>query len=246
MNAALAIASREFVRTLRQPAALGATLLTPIMVWVLFSGGLAGAFAEGTAAESLIPGAALLVVLFGSLYAGMTLADERERAFVRTLTAEGVSPASIASGKLFAGAALSCAQAMLVVVLISLASGSFDLSALPGVLCVLLLASFAAGGVSAGLACFARTSRALHWLTNLVLMPAWLLSGALFPLDGAAGWVRATATVNPAAWAHAALVPVFESGPMSWTSLGLVATAAAGGVALAIVGIARGIGSRAD
>ena len=36
-----------------------------------------------------------------------------------------------------------------------------------------------------------------HAVMNLLLMPMWLLSGALFPATGAAGWMRVVMDVNP-------------------------------------------------
>lgn len=233
MIAALPVASREFVRTLRQPAHLVATLLTPIAAWLMFSGGLAGAFAGDSAAAALAPGTALLVVLFGALYAGMTLTDERERLWVRTALAEGVPAPGLAAGKLIAGAALSCAQAVLVLGLLSLTAGD-GLPASPfAATGVLLLTAVGAGGMALGLACLVRTARAFHGLINLLLMPAWLLSGALFPLDDAAAWVRTLAVVNPAAWAQQALVSCLESGAVD-----AGAVAGVGGFALAGASVA--------
>ena len=36
---------------------------------------------------------------------------------------------------------------------------------------------------------------------NLVLMPMWLLSGSVFPRDGAAGWMGAVMGANPLTFA---------------------------------------------
>jgi len=36
-----------------------------------------------------------------------------------------------------------------------------------------------------------------HGIMNLLLMPMWLLSGALFPASGASGWVKVIMNLNP-------------------------------------------------
>jgi ABC-2 type transport system permease protein len=49
------------------------------------------------------------------------------------------------------------------------------------------------------------STQGFHAVMNLFLMPLWLLSGALFPADGAAGWMRWLMTVNPLSYGVAAL-----------------------------------------
>jgi ABC-2 type transport system permease protein len=41
------------------------------------------------------------------------------------------------------------------------------------------------------------SSQAFHGIVNLFLIPLWLLSGALFPLDGASKWIRVLMYMNP-------------------------------------------------
>ena len=41
------------------------------------------------------------------------------------------------------------------------------------------------------------SAQGFHAILNLVLMPAWVLSGALFPASGASVWVRGIMQVNP-------------------------------------------------
>ncbi|MEM1185453.1 MAG: ABC transporter permease [Planctomycetota bacterium] len=247
MKAEVAIAKREVLRTLRQPAHVGATLLTPLVAWILFSGGLAGAFnGERSSGAALIPGMTLLVVVFGSLYAAITMADDRERAWVQTLTAEGVPAGSIALGKIATGAILATLQALAVLVLTALAVGEAPWPAFHLILLALLLTSLGVGGVSTALACIVRSARAFHGLINLVLMPAWLVSGALFPVKDAAGWVGALTIVNPVAWANTALHDAVFEGVLTPTSVVALIAFAIIGTSLAISAITQGIARRPD
>jgi ABC-2 type transport system permease protein len=50
---------------------------------------------------------------------------------------------------------------------------------------------------------------------NTVLMPMWLLSGALFPLDGASAWVRYMMLVNPLTYGVAGLRRLLYEGGIS-------------------------------
>jgi ABC-2 type transport system permease protein len=42
-----------------------------------------------------------------------------------------------------------------------------------------------------------QSTQGFHVIMNIALVPLWLLSGALFPSNGAAGWVQAVMTLNP-------------------------------------------------
>src|SRR6185437_581399 len=41
------------------------------------------------------------------------------------------------------------------------------------------------------------STQAFHAIINLVLIPLWLGSGALFPVSGASGWLRFLMLLNP-------------------------------------------------
>jgi ABC-2 type transport system permease protein len=49
------------------------------------------------------------------------------------------------------------------------------------------------------------STQAFHAIVNLLLIPLWLLSGALFPLSGAAGWMRFCMMLNPLTYGVEAL-----------------------------------------
>ncbi len=44
------------------------------------------------------------------------------------------------------------------------------------------------------------TTAAFHAIMNLVFMPAWLLSGSLFPPDGSSEWLGWLVKLNPLSW----------------------------------------------
>jgi ABC-2 type transport system permease protein len=49
------------------------------------------------------------------------------------------------------------------------------------------------------------SSQSFHAIINLFLIPLWLLSGALFPLSGASGWIRFLIRANPLTYGVEAL-----------------------------------------
>jgi ABC-2 type transport system permease protein len=49
------------------------------------------------------------------------------------------------------------------------------------------------------------STQGFHAVMNLVLMPMWFLSGAIFPLSGAPGWLGWAMRLNPLTYGMAAL-----------------------------------------
>jgi ABC-2 type transport system permease protein len=49
------------------------------------------------------------------------------------------------------------------------------------------------------------STQAFHAVINLLLIPLWLGSGALFPLSGASGWLRFCMLLNPLTYSVEAL-----------------------------------------
>ena len=49
------------------------------------------------------------------------------------------------------------------------------------------------------------SAQAFHAIVNLFLIPLWLLSGALFPIHDASGWIRWVMRLNPLTYGLEAL-----------------------------------------
>src|SRR5260370_36903387 len=94
------------------------------------------------------------------------------------------------------------------------------------------------------------SAQGFHAVINLFLIPLWLLSGALFPVAGASGWIRWIMRVNPLTYGmEALLLAMFPAtAPQTllslWPSIGEVAGFGVGGFVGGIV-VANRLNSRA-
>ncbi len=70
---------------------------------------------------------------------------------------------------------------------------------------VVFLVSFALTALGFAIAWPMDSTPAFHGIINLFLIPLWLLSGALFPMSGASGWIRALMYMNPLTYGVEAL-----------------------------------------
>jgi ABC-2 type transport system permease protein len=62
------------------------------------------------------------------------------------------------------------------------------------------------------------STQAFHAIINLFLIPLWLLSGALFPVSKASGWLQVIMKINPLTYGVEALRDLlYPSSPMTFS-----------------------------
>ena len=208
--AALALAGREWTRFLRQRNRVIGALLTPVVFWLLLGGGMGDSFKAPGSDEAYLayfyPGTLLMVVLFTAIFATITLIEDRREGFMQGVLVAPVPRWSVVLGKLLGGASLAWAQTLLLLALAPLSGVAFHPVGF-------LVAALFLGGLSLGLValglCVAwplTSTQGYHVAMNLLLMPLWFLSGAVFPI-GAAGFapVRWLTYANPLTYGLAGL-----------------------------------------
>lgn len=211
--ALLTLTRRELVRFIRQPSRIVAAIGTPLIIWVFFGGGFAGSYmrpgAGGTSgvayAGFLLPGMASLTVMFSSIFAAISLIEDRHEGFLQSVL---VSPAprwAVIGAKVAGGTLLAAGQGFFLLLLAPLLG--MHTTGAGFLLAVLALVLISVGINGLGLAAAWRidSTQGFHGVMNLVLMPMWLLSGSIFPAAGASLWLRAVMWINPLYWPTAAL-----------------------------------------
>ncbi len=209
-----ALVRRDLKRFVRQPSRIIAAIGTPVLIWLLLGSGFAGSFMNraastgnttGNYAAYLVPGMASMVALFASIFASISLIEDRHEGFLQAVL---TSPTPAWLG--VAARAASC-------VLMAVAQGGIVLLAGPLVGVPLTIDGFVLGLVALGLLACVVTGVGLaaawrvdsvsgfHGVMNMLLMPMWMLSGAVFPLAGAAGWLGWVMRLNPLTYATEAL-----------------------------------------
>lgn len=236
MIALLWMFRREWIRFVRRGSQVVSTVATPAVIWVLFAAGFSGAMEGAVYTTHLGPGMAILVVLFAGVFTGMSLIEDRHMGFLQGVL---VSPAprwSIAGGKLGAAALIATAQGLPLLIATAVLAGS--VSPLPLLLAGggLLLTAVGVGGFALALAWWIDSPRGFHALLTTLIMPLWVLSGAVFPSRTASGWLVLIEQVNPVAWCRATV-----DGAMRGTLVespfavaGCIAFAASGVIAAAL------------
>lgn len=219
---------REFQRFVRQRSRILGALGTPIVFWLLIGSGLGRSFTsnqvgpEGSFLEYFFPGTFTLVILFTAIFSAISLIEDRHEGFLQGVLVAPAPRWAIALGKIFGSTALATFQAALFLALAPLAGVPLTWSQVPSVLAATVLVAFALGGLGFAVAWKIDSVQGFHSIMNLVLIPMWILSGALFPAEGASRWLAVLLKFNPLSYGVAAVrLALYSPGHLSGGSLPL-------------------------
>lgn len=244
---------REVVRFCRQRSRIIGALGSPIVFWFLIGSGLGRSFqaAPGVALpggylEYFYPGTLALIVLFTAIFSTISIIEDRQEGFLQGVLAAPAPRIAIVFGKILGSTTLASAQAVVFLAMAPLAHVPVHLATLPALVATLVLIAIGLSGLGFLLAWHLDSTQGFHAIMNLFLIPMWLLSGALFPPYGAAGWVRWLMLVNPLTYGVAALRTIFYGGvdplpgdPGLVLSLAVTISFAATMLALGTLSVAR-------
>ncbi|MDX1660689.1 MAG: ABC transporter permease [Gemmatimonadota bacterium] len=206
MNLLLSAASlwwRECVRFYRDRLRAIASLVTGVLFWLLFGFGLAGSFSPAgmpagiDAMEYLFPGIVIFIVLLTAIVGTFSLIEDRRQGFLQGVLVAPVPRSAIVLGKVSGGATMALLQGVILLPLaplVGIETSPADL-ALAGV--ALFFVAFGLTSLGFLLAWRMESIAGFHGIVNLLLMPLGILSGAFFPLEGAAGALELLMRLDP-------------------------------------------------
>jgi ABC-2 type transport system permease protein len=192
---------REIVRFYRQPTRVVGVIASPVVFWLVIGSGFGTSFRSGVGNQHYLdyfyPGALIMIVLFTSIFTMMSVIEDRKEGFLLSVLVAPVSRSAIVLGKVLGGTTLATLQGLIFLVFAPLVGVHIGLASFVLVIVTVFLVSFALTALGFAIAWPMESTQAFHAIINLFLIPLWLLSGALFPLSGASGWLRALMRVNP-------------------------------------------------
>lgn len=239
MNAFTALFRREMLRQVRQPTRIVAAVATPAMIWVFLAAGFAGSTNLGLDASMrafLVPGVASMTVLFASIFGAISLIQDRADGFLRAALVSPAPRASIALSKVAAGTLMATLQGAIVLLTLPAIGHPVSMLGLLGAMAALACVGSALIGFGLMLAWRVDSAQGYHGVMNALLMPMWLLSGAVFPIETAAGWLAMVARLNPLTWCHDAMRHALGMAPASDPALAWAIT-----VGFAVAGLLAGL-----
>lgn len=222
-NAVRVLHYREWIRFLRSPGRIIGAIGAPLIFWVLLGSGMNTSFQSQTLSpgggylEYFFPGMLAMVVFFTSIFASISLIEDRREGFLQMVLVTGTPRSAIVLGKVLGSATLATAQATLLLVMLPIMG---VMPAWQGVLLsvvVIFVMSFTLSALGFLCAWRFNSVQSFHSVMNLLLFPMWLLSGALFPALGASPWIRWVMAINPLTYGVLPLRNALYTGAMYHT-----------------------------
>lgn len=186
---------RHFVR--QRSRVIGA-IGQPFVLWVFLDAGFRHTLGGGERYGAyLYPGVIMLIALFSAIFSTISVIEDRKSGFLQGVLVAPVSAGALVAGKLVAGTVLAMVQALLFLILLPFSGMSVTPAGVLLGLLALVPACLTLTGAGFLLAWRMRSTQGFHAIMNLVLVPAWMLSGSFFPAEGAAGWLQWIIALNP-------------------------------------------------
>jgi ABC-2 type transport system permease protein len=145
----------------------------------------------------IYPGVLAMSVLFTSLFSAGSIVWDREFGFLREILVAPVSRASIVVGKCLGGATIATFQGILFLCLAWFAHVPYNPVVIFGLIGMLLLLSFTLTAFGVMMAARIRQFQAFMALNQMIAMPLFFLSGALYPLTGLPAWLTVLTRLDP-------------------------------------------------
>jgi ABC-2 type transport system permease protein len=222
---------RDVIRFLRQRNRIIGALATPLVFWLLLGFGFTGSFQDPTAATNaahagsylayFFPGTIVLIMLFTAIFSTVSVIEDRREGFLQGVLVSPAARSALVWGKFLGGMTLAVLQGILFCALAPLAGWPLGLGNIGPILLSFMLTGLAMTGLGFLLAWPLDSTQGFHALMNVFLMPLWMLSGALFPVTPASGWVWWAYLLNPVSYSVTAVRQSLSLDP--WTSAGSTA-----------------------
>ncbi len=202
---------RDLVRFFRQPSRHVGALGQPIIFWFVIGSGMSGTFrygADGAGPGYLAyfyPGVVLMVVLFAAIFTTLSVIEDRHRGLLQSVLAGPGSRTALVLGKALGSASVALSQAALFLALAPAAGFPLAAVSWPLLLAALALVALALAGLGFAVAWAVDSPQGYHAIQMTLLVPLWVLSGAMFPVPADKPALAALMRANPISYGVSAV-----------------------------------------
>ena len=227
---AITLWQRELIRFWRTKTRVIGVVASPLVFWLLIG------YGSGDLAR-FYSGALVLTVMFSAIFSTISIIEDRREGFLLSMLVSPAPRTSMVLGKILGAATLAWIQGLIFLAFAPLAGVSITLADIVPIVAAIFLISFTLTGLGFVIAWKMETTSGFHAIMNLLLVPMWMVSGALFPMSTAHGWVKLLMRINPLTYSIALLNALLGiGGGMPDMFLSLVITAAFGLLLLLVSG----------
>lgn len=196
---------RELIRFANDRLRIITALVQPLLfLFVLGSGlqRLSSAGTHGVALKTFIyPGILCISVMFTAMFSAASIVWDREFGFLREMMVAPVRRSSIVIGKCLGGATVATIQGTIVIALAVFVSVPYDPVLVIGIFFLQLLLAFSVTAFGVMVAARITQMQSFMGVMQMVVMPMFFISGALFPVAGLPAWLAFLNRIDPLTYA---------------------------------------------
>ncbi|HET9098608.1 MAG TPA: ABC transporter permease [Candidatus Saccharimonadales bacterium] len=195
---------RQVRRYYRSGSRLLGTLGQPILLLLALGYGIGAIYrraGEGNYLMFLVPGIITQTVLLSGIFWGIIILQDKRFGFLSEMLVAPVSRLKILMGSALGGATISIMQGLIVFIVSALFGfRPYSWANVPLAFIVLVLMCVALTSFGVGLASAVDDFQGFQGINNLIVMPAFFLSSALYPLNSVPNWLKIISTINPVSY----------------------------------------------
>jgi ABC-2 type transport system permease protein len=196
---------RELIRFSRDRMRIVTALLQPLLFLFVLGSGLSRLASAGTHGVDLrtfvYPGVLAMAVMFTAIFSAASIVWDREFGFLREMLVAPVRRGSIVLGKCFGGATVAGFQGLIVIAMAGLVHVPYAPAMLLEVFALQLLLAFSITAFGVMAAARINQMQSFMALTQMLVMPMFFISGALFPVAGLPRWLELLNRIDPLTYA---------------------------------------------
>ncbi|HEY6762374.1 MAG TPA: ABC transporter permease [Baekduia sp.] len=196
---------RELIRFRSDRMRIATSLIQPLLfLFVLGSGlqTLSAASTHGVDLKTFIyPGILCISVMFTAMFSAASIVWDREFGFLREMMVAPIRRSSIVVGKCLGGATVASFQGVIVLALAGLVHVPYDPLLILGVFALQLLLAYAITAFGVMVAIRIKQMQSFMGVMQMIVMPMFFLSGALFPVSGLPQWLAVLNRLDPLTYA---------------------------------------------
>jgi ABC-2 type transport system permease protein len=202
IHKALVIAELEMRKILHDPTEVATRAVQPVL-WLLIFGQVFARMHVISGPTNYIdfmtPGILAQSVLFVSIFSGIAVIWERDLGIVHKLLATPTPRTAIVLGKAIS-AGVRTVPIVVIIYLLAMLLGvnvTWNPLNLLGVFIMVMLGAIIFSTFSLIIACLVKTRERLMGIGQLLTMPLFFASNAIYPIDIMPGWLQVVSHVNP-------------------------------------------------
>jgi ABC-2 type transport system permease protein len=205
LRAVRVVWQREMIRFSRDRLRMLTSLIQPVLFLFVLGTGLS-TITNGSASNVnfrtfMYPGALSMAVMFTAMFSAASIVWDREFGFLREMLVAPVSRWSIVVGKCLGGATTAALQGVIILALAGLVGVPYSFSLIVVVFGEMLLLAFTLTAFGVMTAARITQFQSFMALNQMLLMPLFFLSGALFPLANLPSWLQVLTRIDPLTYA---------------------------------------------